>query len=336
MRSTHSFVVLGAGAWGSALALHLARQNHSVVLWGHDKAEVANLLSTRQHELYLPGVVFPDTIQVTDSISTAFSLAGDTPIVLIVVPSFAFDETTRLIAPYLQPTTPILWGTKGLSSEGELLDVICKRNTGERPMGVVSGPSFALELAKELPTAVTLATQSTEWGPKLQHAFHSERMRAYLSTDIVGVQLGGVVKNVIAIAVGMSDGLGFGANARCALVTRGLAELTRLGQSLGGELATFMGLSGVGDMVLTCTDNQSRNRRFGLALGEGKSIPQAIEIVGKVVEGKINVGQVVALAKRHQVEMPICEYVYAVLYESLPPQQAVTQLLMRTPKIESH
>lgn len=336
MMSTQSFVVLGTGAWGSALALHLSRQGHSVVLWGFDPTEVADLVRTHRHDRYLPGIEFPKTMQFTDQIPTAFQLAGESPIVLIVVPSFAFDDTTRLIAPYLKPTTPVLWGTKGLSAEGELLEVICQRNTGDRPMGVVSGPSFAMELAKELPTAVTLAIKSVEWGPKLQQAFHSERMRAYLSSDTIGVQLGGVVKNVIAIAVGMSDGLGFGANARSALVTRGLAELTRLGLALGGELATFMGLSGVGDMVLTCTDNQSRNRRFGLALGEGKSPTEATEIVGKVVEGKINVKQVVALAKRHQIEMPICDQVYAVLYESASPQQAVTQLLMRSPKVESH
>lgn len=334
MVSTRSFVVLGAGAWGSALALHLARQQHQVVLWGHNAAEIAELSKSHTHEHYLPGIVFPNTILFADDIAKAFALAKDDPIVLIVVPSFAFDEITQLIAPYLKASTPVLWGTKGLSSEGDLFEVVCQKNTGPRPMGVVSGPSFALEVAKELPTAMTLATRSAEWGPILQHAFHSERMRTYLSHDMVGVQLGGVIKNIIAIAVGMSDGLGYGANARCALVTRGLAELTRLGQALGADPATFMGLSGVGDMVLTCTDNQSRNRRFGLALGEGKSIDEAISIVGKVVEGKLNVKQVIALAKRHQVEMPICEQAYAVLFGGATPQQAVTQLLMRAAKSE--
>lgn len=334
MTSAHSFVVLGAGAWGSALALHLTRCGHQVVLWGHDATEIVDLVSTHSHEKYLPGIAFPHTLQVTDKISKAFEWAGDSPIVLIVVPSFAFDETTRLIAPFLKANTPVLWGTKGLSAKGELLEVICERNTGSRPMGVVSGPSFALELAKGLPTAVTLAMRSEEWGVRLQQAFHSEKMRAYLSSDTVGVQLGGVVKNVIAIAVGMSDGLGFGANARCALITRGLAELGRLGEALGGKMTTFMGLSGVGDMVLTCTDNQSRNRRFGLALGEGKTSDEATHLVGKVVEGKINVQQVIALAKQHQIEMPICEQVCAVLYESVSPQDAVTQLLMRSPKSE--
>lgn len=334
MSSRHSFIVLGAGAWGSALALHLSRQHHQVTLWGHNAAEIAELSASHTLECYLPGITFTNTIQFTHDIAKAFELAGNDPVVLIVVPSFAFDDITHLIAPYLKANTPVLWGTKGLSSEGEFFETVCQRNTGRRPMGVVSGPSFAQEVAKELPTAMTLATRSSEWGPLLQQAFHSERMRIYLSTDMVGVQLGGIIKNIIAIAVGMSDGLGYGANARSALVTRGLAELTRLGQALGANPSTFMGLSGVGDMVLTCTDNQSRNRRFGIALGEGKSINEAITAVGKVVEGKLNVKQVIALAKRHQVEMPICEQAFAVLFQGATPQQAVTQLLLRSPKAE--
>lgn len=334
MSLRHSFIVLGAGAWGSALALHLSRQQHEVVLWGHNAAEIAELSVSHTLECYLPGITFPSTIQFTHDIAKAFELAGNDPVVLIVVPSFAFDDITHLIAPHLKVNTPVLWGTKGLSAEGEFFEVVCQRNTGRRPMGVVSGPSFAQEVAKELPTAMTLATRSPEWGPILQQAFHSERMRIYLSTDMVGVQLGGIIKNIIAIAVGMSDGLGYGANARCALVTRGLAELTRLGQALGANPSTFMGLSGVGDMVLTCTDNQSRNRRFGIALGEGKSINEAIAAVGKVVEGKLNVIQVIALAKRHQVEMPICEQAFAVLFEGATPQEAVTRLLLRSPKTE--
>lgn len=323
---SHSFIVLGAGAWGSALALHLARQGHSVVLWGNDPA--------RKIGDYLPGIVFPDTIKLTHDLSDAFRLAGDDPIILIVVPSVAFDAITKQIQPYLKSTTPIFWGTKGLSEGCECLEVVCKRNTGDRPMGILSGPSFAMEVAKGLPTAITLATHSAEWGTEIQKAFHGESMRVYLSSDTIGVQLGGVVKNIIAIAVGMSDGLGYGANARAALVTRGLAELRRLGQALGAQPATFMGLSGVGDMVLTCTDNQSRNRRFGIALGEGKSIEEATQWVGKVVEGRSNVKQVMTLAKQHQLDLPICEHVEAVLFHGMTPQQAVTNLLMRPPKKE--
>lgn len=326
MKPRSNFIVLGAGAWGSALALHLARQNHAVVLWGHDPAS--------KIEDYLPGIAFPDAIQLTHDLSEAFRLGGNNPTVLIVVPSVAFDEVTKQIQPYLTSTTPILWGTKGLSAQSEYLDVVCQRNTGERPMGVLSGPSFAMEVAKGLPTAITLATRSVEWGSEIQQAFHGGAMRVYLSTDMIGVQLGGVVKNVLAIAVGMSDGLGYGANARAALITRGLAELKRLGQALGAQPSTVMGLSGVGDVVLTCTDNQSRNRRFGLALGEGQSSDEATECVGKVVEGKVNAKQVMKLAKLNQVELPICEHVEAVLFHGLTPQQAVTNLLMRPPKKE--
>lgn len=324
--SNTAFVVLGAGAWGGALALHLARQGQRVVLWGNNPA--SKVMD------YLPGIIFCQTISLTHNLEEAFYLAGDNPVVLIVVPSIAFDEVTKQIQPYLKPTTPILWGTKGLSAACECLDVVCKRNTGDRPMGVLSGPSFAMEVAKGLPTAITLATHSTKWGVLLQKAIHGKSMRVYLSTDLVGVQLGGVVKNIIAIAVGMSDGLGYGANARAALITRGLAELKRLGQALGAQSETFMGLSGVGDMVLTCTDNQSRNRRFGIALGEGRSSTEAAEQVGKVVEGKLNVKQVMTLAKQYQLELPICENVEAVLFHAMTPQQAVMNLLMRPPKKE--
>lgn len=327
MQRHNNFIVLGAGAWGSALALHLARQNHAVVLWGHDP--------TCKIEDYLPGIFFPDEIKLTHDLSEAFRLGGNDATVLIVVPSVAFDEVTKQIRPYLTSTTPILWGTKGLSAQGEYLEVVCQRNTGNRPMGILSGPSFALEVAKGLPTAITLATRSVEWGSEIQKAFHGSAMRVYLSTDMVGVQLGGVVKNVLAIAVGMSDGLGYGANARAALITRGLAELKRLGQALGAQPATVMGLSGVGDVVLTCTDNQSRNRRFGLALGEGLSSEEATKRIGKVVEGKVNVKQVMQLAKLNQIELPICEQVEAVLFHGLIPQQAVASLLMRPPKKEA-
>jgi glycerol-3-phosphate dehydrogenase (NAD(P)+) len=322
----YSFLVLGAGSWGSALALHLHRQGHQVTLWGHHSHNVSH---------YLPGIDFPKDIQYTSDLAEAFRLSGKDPIVLLVVPSMAFDEVTQAMKPFLSPSMPIIWGTKGLSSEGEWLEDLCRRNTGERPMGILSGPSFALEVAKGMPTALTLAMNSESWGKKLQEAFHGGTLRVYLSQDMKGVQLGGIIKNIIAIAVGMSDGLGYGANARSALITRGLAELGRLGQALGAQTNTFMGLSGIGDMVLTCTDNQSRNRRYGLLLGEGKSSEEATQIVGKVVEGKVNVKQVMKLAQRHQVEMPICEQVQAVLYQSVSPKDAVNQLLTRSAKSEN-
>ncbi len=330
-----SFLVLGSGSWGSALALYLASVGHQVVLWGHDPDAMAECRNTRVNSQYLPGFVFPPTVFFTSALDEAFKAAGASAIVLLVVPSHAFAEVTQAISSFLLPETGIVWGTKGLSENGDLLHEICYQHCGERPMAVLSGPSFATEVASRLPTAVTIATNTPQFGQTLQTAFHSEQFRVYLSNDMVGVELGGALKNVLAIAVGMSDGLGYGANARSALITRGLAEICRLGDALGAKLATLMGLSGVGDIVLTCTDNQSRNRRFGLALGQGISQQQAEHTIGQVVEGKTNARQVMLLANKLRIEMPICQQVHDVLFGHTTPEQAVTLLLTRPPKTES-
>lgn len=329
-----SFLVLGSGSWGSALALYLASLEHQVVLWGHDPDAMAVCEKTRVNSQYLPGFIFPPNVFFTGALEQAFMMAGPSFIVLLVVPSHAFAEVTKAIAPFLGPETGIIWGTKGLSENGDLLHEICYQHCGERPMAVLSGPSFATEVASRLPTAITIATNTPQFGQILQAEFHSEQFRVYLSDDMVGVELGGALKNVLAIAVGMSDGLGYGANARSALITRGLAEICRLGDALGAKLATLMGLSGVGDIVLTCTDNQSRNRRFGLALGQGISQQQAEQTIGQVVEGKTNARQVMLLANKFHIEMPICQQVHDVLFSNTTPEQAVTQLLTRPPKVE--
>jgi glycerol-3-phosphate dehydrogenase (NAD(P)+) len=333
--SREHFLILGAGSWGSALAIYLARQHHSVVLWTHNQKAAQNLQSKKENERYLPGISFPSSIIIEHDIAQAFLQAGNDATVFVMVPSEAFLDIITIIKPFLKPKMGILWGTKGLSQQGELLHEICKQHCPNHPLGVLSGPSFALEVAKGLPTAVSIATESQAFGEQMVSAFHSQVFRVYLSEDLIGVQLGGTIKNVLAIAVGMSDGLGYGANARAALITRGLAELCRLAMKMGAHMPTLMGLSGVGDMVLTCTDNQSRNRRFGLALGEGKTILEAESTIGQVVEGKKNAKQVLGLAAKHQVEMPICQQVYAVIYESITPQQAVQNLLTRSPKNES-
>lgn len=335
MSAAFRFIVLGSGAWGSALAVHLAREKNSVVLWGHDEAEMEAIRRDHANEHYLPGVAFPESMKLTSDLPQAFTMAGDDAIVLIVVPSFAFSEMLTRIKPYLSSQMRVIWATKGLSEEGELFSNICEQQLTSYPIAVLSGPSFAKEVAQGLPTAITIATQDTHFGEDLLAAFHREHFRVYLSQDLVGVQLGGAVKNVLAIAVGMSDGLGFGANARSALITRGLAELCRLGEKIGAKTSTLMGLSGVGDVVLTCTDNQSRNRRFGLALGQGITPEIAQQQIGQVVEGKMNVKQVMLLAKKHHVEMPICQQVYAVLNEGVTPTQAVNNLLTRSPKSEA-
>lgn len=329
------FVVLGAGAWGSALVLHLSRQKHSVIWWGHSEEQMLRIANTRRNEHYLPEAFFPENITITSDLAAAFHGIAPNAIVLLVVPSFAFESILEKIHAFLQGTYALVWATKGLSEAGDLLHTVCQRYFPTVPMAVLSGPSFAGEVAKALPTAVTIATQDALLGQRCARAFHSTHFRVYLSEDLIGVQLGGAVKNVLAIAVGMADGLGFGANARAALITRGLAELNRLAVPLGAALTTIMGLSGVGDVVLTCTDDQSRNRRYGLALGQGKNGQQAEQVIGQVVEGKRNVRQVLVLAKTVAVEMPICEQVYKVLYEGLSPKAAVKNLLSRTPKWET-
>lgn len=334
MSFSRSFLVLGAGAWGSALAIHLARQPHHVVLWGHDAARIEALKVERINSRYLPDIIFPPQVQFSSDLKTAVELAGADATVLVVVPSVAFEATLMAVHPFLSKNTGIVWATKGLSEQGEFLDKVAERCCPHYPLAVLSGPSFALEVARGLPTAVSIASHSVEFSKYLLETFHSEYFRVYLSSDLVGVQLGGVVKNILAIAVGMSDGLGFGANARAALITRGLAEMSRLAQTLGAKVSTLMGLAGIGDMVLTCTDNQSRNRRFGLALGQSQSIEAAEKQIGQVVEGKMNAKQLIALAHQQQVEMPICQQVYEVLYQGLLPKQAVSNLLNRVPKEE--
>lgn len=330
-----SFIVLGSGSWGSALALYLAKQDHQVVLWGHDPEAMTACAKTHINEHYLPGFTFPDNVIFTSSLKDAFAEATNATTVLLAVPSHAFAEVTQAIASLMPQGCGLVWATKGLSEKGELLHEVGERHCGKRPMAVLSGPSFATEVAKGLPTAVTIATLHAAFGQSLQAAFHSETFRVYLSSDIQGVELGGAVKNVLAIAVGMSDGLGYGANARAALITRGLAELCRLGDALGAKHSTLIGLAGIGDIVLTCTDNQSRNRRFGLSLGQGISQTQAEQTIGQVVEGKTNAKQVMMLAKKLNVEMPICQQVFDVLFGDTAPSQAVTNLLTRPPKIET-
>ncbi len=328
------FLVLGAGSWGSALAIHLARLEHQVVLWGHDVSHVQAMENKRENEHFLPGFSFPTSLSLQADLAQAFAHAPANANILIVVPSHAFEEVLVRIKPYLKTTMGIVSATKGLTVEGGFLSQISQLHCPDIPYAMLSGPSFAKEVACGLPTAVTLAANEQQFGETLLQAFHSDMFRVYLSNDLIGVQLGGAVKNVLAIAVGMSDGLGFGANARAALITRGFAELCRLGKKLNAQLPTLMGLSGMGDIVLTCTDNQSRNRRFGLALGEGHSSVEAEKMIGQVVEGKTNAKQVLALAKKMAVEMPICEQVYAVLHEDVLPQESVNKLLSRSPKSE--
>ncbi len=327
-------VVLGAGSWGTALAILLARNGHPTRLWGNEPAEIARLQAERSNTQYLPGIPFPDPLTAHAELASALDGCRD---ILLAVPSHAFRAVLVQLNPLLDRSSRIAWATKGLESgSARLLHEVAEEVLGcDYPLAVVSGPTFAAEVAAGLPTAVTVASRHPKFATDLAHCLHGDSFRAYTSDDVVGVELGGAVKNVLAIAAGISDGLGFGANSRAAIITRGLAEIMRLGEALGGQRETFMGLAGVGDLVLTCTDDQSRNRRLGLALGHGQTLEAALIAIRQEVEGVKTAREVVQRAQSLDVDMPIVEQVYRVLHEQLPPRDAVQALLGRELKPET-
>lgn len=333
MRELKQVAVLGVGSWGTALALLLAHNGATVQLWGHDALEVAPLVAERANRRYLPGIPFPATITVGSDLAAALCTAE---LVLIAVPSHAYRATLQRVRPLLPSSCGIAWATKGLEPHSSLLlHQVAYQVLGKSwPLAVISGPSFAGEVARGLPTALTVAADDPQHGHQVAARLHGTNLRAYTSSDLIGVELGGAIKNVLAIAAGIADGLGFGANARAALITRGLAEMTRLGVALGGQRDTFMGLAGVGDLVLTCTDDQSRNRRFGLALGRGMAPCAALSAIGQVVEGAATAQEVLRLAHLHGVEMPITAQIEQVLYHNQDPRHAVEVLLARDLRAE--
>jgi glycerol-3-phosphate dehydrogenase (NAD(P)+) len=333
MGTTKRIAILGAGSWGTAVAIHLARLHHQVHLWGRDAAQMQQMQIERNNKRYLSSIVFPDNLVAVADFSQAVTGISE---VIIAVPSHAFRETVIKLKPYLSSIHTLLWLTKGLDpTTHQLLHQVAQEILSENiVIGILSGPTFAKEVALQLPTAMTLASNRPDMRDVLVQLFHSPTFRVYFSQDIIGVQLGGAVKNVLAIAVGIADGLQCGANAQAALMTRGLAEMMRLGQAFGAHAETLMGLSGLGDLILTCTNNQSRNRRFGLAIGKGTAREQAEKEIGQVVEGISAAAEVYHVAQQHQVEMPITTQIYQVLYHKLSPQQALHNLLMREPKDE--
>ncbi|RLA25528.1 MAG: glycerol-3-phosphate dehydrogenase, partial [Gammaproteobacteria bacterium] len=315
---TSKISVLGAGSWGTALALQAAKNGNQTLLWGHHPEHIANLAKDRENKRYLAGQAFPETLQVTDNLQSA---AEFTELILIVVPSHVFEETLQKIKPFVADSVKIAWASKGFNPEtGELLhEIVASVFSPEVPAAVLSGPSFAQEVAAGLPSAVTIAATQQAFADQLAQIMHSPCFRTYTTNDIISVQVGGAVKNVLAIAAGIADGIGFGANTRAALVTRGIAEIIRLNTALGGQQETLMGLAGLGDLILTCTDNQSRNRQFGLALGQGKNRAQAMQEIGQELEGISAAKETYMLARKHGVDMPITEQTYRVLYEGLAP-----------------
>ena len=321
--------VLGAGSWGTALAIQLARSGRPVLLWGRDSAELAQLAEHRENRRYLPGARFPDGLSIREDLAGCVGDAGD---LLIVVPSHAFRETLEKIEFLVDKArTRVAWATKGFEEgSGKLPHQVAHEVLGDKiPMAVLSGPTFAKEVGEGLPTLISIAATDDGFAADLAHSLSGTSFRAYTSPDIVGVEVGAAVKNVLAIGAGISDGLGFGANSRVALITRGLAEMTRLGLALGADPQTFMGLAGMGDLVLTCTDDLSRNRRMGLALAAGKSIEDAAREIGQVVEGVRAARAVHEVAHKLEVDMPIVDQIYAVLYEEKSPHDAVVELMSR-------
>lgn len=328
-----SISILGAGSWGTALAMLAARNGCQTMLWGHNQEHIRRLQYDRENQRYLPHFAFPDNLKITADLQEAAAFSS---LLLISVPSHAFKETLLNIKPLVGSQIQIAWATKGFDPENGLLlnQIVEQIFSVQTPSAVLSGPTFAKEVAANLPTAMTIAASDLAFANQLAGVFSSSRFRSYTSTDMTGVQVGGAIKNVLAIAAGIADGLGFGANTRAALITRGLTEIIRLGTQLGGKQETFMGLAGLGDLILTCTDNQSRNRRLGLALGQGKNRQQAMQEIGQEIEGVSAARETYLLAQKYQIEMPITEQTYKVLYENLDPRLAVQNLLTREQKSE--
>lgn len=321
--------VLGAGAWGTALALAFAAK-HEVRVWSHAASELTALTADRENKQFLPGFPFPPSLVIEGDLARATERAD---LALIATPLAGLRSTSTALAA-VAPGLPFLWVCKGLEAGSGLLphQVVAEVNTAI--CGVLTGPSFAAEVAQGLPTAMTLASRDADFAARMAQALHGNHLRIYANDDVVGAEVGGAVKNVLAIATGICDGLGLGANARAALITRGLAEITRFGEAVGAKRDTLMGLTGVGDLILTCTGDLSRNRRVGLGLASGQTLDQVIASLGHVAEGVPAAREVAKRALALGIDMPITHAVCAVLDGKLKPAEAVARLMNRDPKAE--
>jgi glycerol-3-phosphate dehydrogenase (NAD(P)+) len=328
--------IIGAGSFGTALAIHLAKSGHPVTLWAYEKSVIESVNSIHENTTYLSGIRLPENITATDSLQKTVT---DKKIVLQVNPSHATRQVMRQAIPHLNDDTIILNCTKGIENEtlltmSELLQEILPPSSHNQ-LAFLSGPSFAREVAMGLPTAVTVASKNQDSAKYCQSIFANERFRVYTSDDIVGSELASALKNVIAIAAGISDGLGFGHNTRAALITRGVAEILRLGKKMGAKEMTFLGLSGMGDLVLTCTGDLSRNRSVGIQLGQGKTLDEILSSMKMIAEGVKTAKAAYALSQKHGIEMPIIEQVYRVVFEGKSPKSAVYDLMTRESKSEN-
>ena len=326
-----NITVIGAGAWGTALAISLAN-HHRVVLWARDAAQIDAMRDARRNQRYLPDIDLPDNLELSADFPVALAAAD---LAIVAVPTAALRATLKLVA-QSQHRCGVVWLCKGFEAETSQLphQVAAEVLPEGIRCGVLSGPSFAQEVAHGLPTALTLASTDEEFARNTAQGLHHAHLRVYASTDVIGVEVGGAVKNVLAIASGVCDGMGLGHNARAALLTRGLAEITRLGMKLGGRPETLGGLSGAGDLILTCTGDLSRNRQVGLLLAQQHDLAEILHRIGHVAEGVYTVREVHRLAQRLDVAMPICEAVYRIIYEHVPAADVVAELLNRAPNLE--
>ena len=327
--------VIGAGGWGTALAKLLCEKGHDVTLWCHGEQSYRQIQETKENRSYLPGITLPPALKISRSLKEA---AGNKSILFCAVPSHHVREVMRSAGAYIAADAILVCATKGVDDEklipmGEVLNEIFGPGSGRR-LAFLSGPTFALEVARGLPAAITVAAENDAVSREVQELLSTQNLRIYTSKDTIGVQMGGVVKNVIAIAAGISDGLGLGFNARAALVTRGLAEMTRVAVKMGADPLTLSGLPGLGDLILTCTGELSRNRAVGMQIAQGKRLDDILSGMRMVAEGVKNTRSVYLLARRLGVEMPIVEQMHQVLYEGKKPREPVRDLMQRSLKAE--
>ena len=324
-----TMLVIGAGSWGTAIAMHLARCGHKVLLWGNDEQEMSDLAKFRTHEKYLPGILLPEQITIVSDLAAAIQTAN---FIFCMVPSSAFRIVLTQIKPYYNSNTPFIWGTKGILATSNAFTTLSEAVTdilGEIDMAVLAGPSFAIEVAQELPTAIVLSGNNNQVFTALARMLNSDKFRVYTNEDMLGVQLCGAIKNVLAVATGIAAGLNLGVNAESALITRGLVEMQTLVKTAGGSADTVMGLTGMGDLILTCMSDKSRNRRLGKAIGSGKSIADAKTEIGQVVESLDNAQTLLNFAIKHKLSLPIITQVCKVLSDVDTPEQAMYNLLSR-------
>lgn len=325
--------VLGAGSWGTALASLCARSGHPTTLWGRNAADMAAMAKQGRNLRYLADIDLPPALAYSADLPATVAAAD---LLLVVVPSHAFPQVLDELAEFRRPEAGVAWATKGFElGSGRFLHEVAEASLGpDVPLAVVTGPSFAREVTLGLPTAVTVHSESAAFAQQVADLLHGPTFRAYTGNDVIGAELGGAMKNVLAVATGVADGMALGLNARAGLITRGLNEMLRLNVALGGRAETLMGLAGLGDLVLTCTGDLSRNRRLGLALGRGQSISEAVAAIGQAVESIQTADEVMRLAARHGVELPISELVTRVLHEEITPQEGLHLLLAREQKAE--